>query len=141
MRVDITPIVRHAENLIESITAKSRSRASSDAHKLLLRFPDPTWAETAPGCTIWYNNEQELAQAIEALRYVALTWLRALISPDRDWEPTAEWPQPDNLIEAIRELAKYTPNPTEPPRTQSDLPRESSECVNLEEDSPVPVIV
>ncbi len=125
MRVDVVPILEHANRLEDAITRRSKSIASSTAHKLLCVLPDPTWAETAPGCSIFYNNEQGLAQAIEGLRYVALTWLRALISPDRDWEPSAEWPQPTNLIEATRELAQYGP----------------SESVNLKEDSSVPVEV
>ncbi len=127
MRVDIVPLVRHAENLTEAVAAKSRSRASSCAHKLLKLFPDPTWAETAPGCAIYYNDEQGLSQAIEGLRYVALTWLRALIDPSRDWEPTAEWPEPTNLVEATRELAKYMPV--------------QLEGIYLEEDGPVSVEV
>ncbi len=125
MRVDVVPILEQALCLADAITAKSKSRSSSTAYRLLRELPDPTWAETAPGCSIFYNNEQGLAQAIEGLRYVALTWLRALISPDRDWEPSAEWPQPTNLIEATRELAQYGP----------------SESVNLKEDGPIPVEV
>ncbi len=109
MRVDVNPIIEQACGLRNNIEDKSKSRASHYAHRLLCALPDPTWAETAPGCTIWYNGEQELAQAVERLRYVALTWLRALIDPSRNWEPTAKWPQPDNLIEATRELAKYAP--------------------------------
>ncbi len=123
--VDLQSILACSENLRNAIRAKSKSRGSSAAYRLLCTLPDPTWAETAPGCTIWYNGEQELAQAIEALRYVALTWLRALIDPSRDWEPSAEWPEPENLIQATRELAKYAP----------------SECVDLEENGPVPVVV
>ncbi len=125
MRVDIEPLIEHAHRMEAAITRRSKSAASSATHNLLVSFPDPTWAETAPGCTIWYNGEQELAQAIEALRYVALTWLRALIDPSRDWEPSAEWPEPENLIQATRELAKFAP----------------SECVNLEEDASHPVVV
>ncbi len=125
MRVDVEIVIGWAENLAIAISLKSRSKASHNAYRLLCALPDPTWAETAPGCTIWYNGEQELSQAIEALRYVALTWLRALIDPSRDWEPSAEWPEPANLLEATRELAKFAP----------------SECVNLEEDAANPVVV
>jgi hypothetical protein len=109
MRVAVAPIVEQAIRLSDSIYSKSKSRSSSAAYNLLCSIPDPTWAETAPGCTIWYNGEQELAQKIEGLRYVALTWLRALIDPSKDLEPSAKWPEPENLIQATRELAAYAP--------------------------------
>ncbi len=109
MRVDLEPIIAHATLCTDAINRKSRSMASSGIYNLLRTLPDPTWAETAPGCTIYYGEERDIALRIEALRYSALTWLRALIDPDKDWEPSAEWPQPENLIAATRELAQYVP--------------------------------
>lgn len=109
MRIDIAAALNQSDQLIEAITRKSRSLSSSAAHRLLSSLPDPTWAETAPGCAIYYGTEAEIAPRIEALRYSALTWLRGLIDPDKDWEPSAEWPQPENLIAATRELAQYLP--------------------------------
>ncbi len=116
--------LNEADHLIRAIEAKSRSRAQNHAHRLLCALPNPTWAETAPGLTIYHGNQQELAQKIEILRYSALTWLRALIDPTKDWEPSAEWPRPENLIEATRELEICT----------------ASECIYLEEDGSVAVI-
>ncbi len=127
MRVDVAGILIQSEQLIDSIAAKSKSRASSAGYRLLQTLPDPTWAETAPGCTIYYGNESGLAAAIEGLRYVALTWLRALIDPSRDWEPTAEWPAPENLIQATRELAQYTPQQLE--LQQQEFDRDVEELV------------
>ena len=55
MRIDLKPILNQATTLIAAIEAKSQSRASSAAHVLLCTLPDPTWAETAPGCRIYYG--------------------------------------------------------------------------------------
>ncbi len=109
MRVDVEPILERANFLVTAISDKSKSRASSESYDLLNAIPNPCWAETAPGCTIYYGDESIIAPKIEALRYSALTWLRALIDPNIDWEPDAEWPQPDNLIAAIRDLAVFAP--------------------------------
>lgn len=107
--VSLERIIERSDALCVAIGLKSKSRASHEAYRLVTTLPDPTWAESAPGCTIYYGTEAEVAPRIEALRYSALTWLRALITPDTDWEPSAEWPQPDNLIAATRELAQYVP--------------------------------
>ncbi len=109
MRVDVEPILERANRFVGAIGDKSRSRASHEAYELLCRLPDPCWAETAPGCTVHYGAESEIAPKLEHLRYSALTWMRALIDPVLDWEPDAEWPQPDNLIAAIRDLAVFAP--------------------------------
>ncbi len=124
MRVDVVPIIEQAVRLAAAIADKSKSRAAQEAHTLLTVMPSPCWAETAPGCTIYFNDEQGLAQKIEQLRYSVLTWLRALVDPRTDWEPSATWPEPVNLLDATRELAAY-----------------ASECVNLKEDGPVAVEV
>ncbi len=107
MRVDVEPILERANLLVNAIALKSKSGASHDAYELLRALPDPCWAETAPGVTIHYGDESIVAPKIEALRYSALTWLRSLINPEVDWEPDAEWPQPDNLIAAIRDLEVF----------------------------------
>ncbi len=112
MRVDVASIIEQANKFLEAINAKSRSRARSEAHKLLCALPDPTWAETVPGCSIWYGDEINDAEQIEGLRYIALTWLRSLISNTRNWEPTAEWPEPDHLVKAIRGLEWLLDPPT-----------------------------
>lgn len=109
MRVDVEPIIKQADLLCIAISIKSKSRASHEAYELLGVIPNPCWAESAPGCTIHYGDESIVAPKIEALRYSALTWLRALIDPTLDWEPTAEWPQPDNLVGAIRDLSAFVP--------------------------------
>ena len=109
MRVDIGAIVERADFFVAAIREKSKSRAAHRAHELIANMPNPCWAETEPGCTIFYGDEREAAFKIEALRYSALTWLRALIDPGLDWEPDAEWPQPDNLIAAIRDLEVFAP--------------------------------
>lgn len=124
MRVDIVPIIEQAGRLAVAITDKSKSRAAQEAHTLLTIMPSPCWAETEPGCTIYFNDEHVMAQKIELLRYCVLTWLRALIDPRTDFEPSATWPEPVNLLEVTRELAAY-----------------ASECVDLKEDGPVAVEV
>ncbi len=110
MRIDVVPIIEQAVRLAAAIADKSKSRASQEAHTLLTIMPSPCWTETAPGCSITYGHEIDMAISIHKLHYSALSWLKALMS-DHDWEPSAEWPQPDNLIEATRELAKYTSDP------------------------------
>ncbi len=120
MRVDVEPIIERAHLLVAAISDKSRSRSRSAAHQLLVALPDPTWAETAPGCAIYYGDESILAPSVEVLRYSALTWLKALVHPDTDWEPTAAWPQPDNLIAAIRDLEGQGTQPELEPSEYAD---------------------
>lgn len=109
MRIDLVPIVEMAANLLAAIDVRSKSRASSAAHQLLGMLPDPTWAETAPGMSIWYGTEAEAGQAIEALRTSCMRWLTWLIDPSSDCEPDNEWPRPGNLIEATRRLEAFMP--------------------------------
>lgn len=109
MRIDLVPIIVRANSLRHAIDGKSRSRSSSEAHKLLCAMPDPTWAETAPGYSVWYGVEAEASQAIEALRTSAMRWLTWLVNPESDCEPNNEWPRPENLIEATRRLEEFIP--------------------------------
>ncbi len=107
MRIDLTTVINQAEHLVHCISTKSRSRSMQAAHDLLCCMPSPCWAETAPGCTIYYGNEASMAIQLELLRYSALTWLRGLIDPDVAWEPNSEWPAPSNLVQAIRGLSEF----------------------------------
>jgi len=107
MRVYLPTTVDFAKTLLASIETKSKSCSMHTAHVLLTVMPSPCWAETAPGCTIYYGIEAEVAPKIEALRYSVLTWLRALINPEMSWEPSDPWPAPTALTEAIAALAPY----------------------------------
>ena len=113
MRIDLVPILAQANALVEAIRAKSASKASSAAHNLLCRLPDPTWAETAPGMRIYYGAEQDIDNRLNMLRYSAMKWLGWLITPDTDCEPNHQWPEPNTLSQSILALSEYAPGPTE----------------------------
>jgi hypothetical protein len=103
MRVDLGPIVEQAKALIIAIEAKSESRSSHAAHVLLGVLPSPTWAETAPGCRIYYGEgERELESRLNLLRRQAMNWLGWLI--DETHGPNEEWPEPKILIQVTRLL-------------------------------------
>ncbi len=125
MRVDVVPIIDAARELAEAISLKAVSRGRSAAHKLITALPDPSWADTAPGCSVYYNQEYEVAPEIEVLRSAAVTWYKALLALDADFPPDSAWPLPNKLTDATQNLAVFVP----------------SECVNLKEDGPVAVEV
>lgn len=106
MRLDLAPIIDQAQMLLTAIRAQSQSRASHAAHELLCKMPSPIWAETAPGCLIYYGFEREADQAMNVLRHNAMMWLRWLTE---DRQPGDEWPQPKRLTEAIQSLETFAP--------------------------------
>ena len=106
MRIDLEPVLAQAQTLITAIEAQSQSRASHAAHVLLGILPDPTWAETAPGCLIYYGDERDVDAALNVLRRHAMTWLGWLTE---ERAPSDEWPKPKRLAEAIQSLEAFTP--------------------------------
>lgn len=109
MRIDLEPIVEAAHRVREAISAKSKSRASSEAYRLLAALPDPTWAETAPGCAIYYGAEAEVNENLNVLRQRAMHWLDWLLMEGLLDTPNPEWPEPHKLVEAIQKVAEYLP--------------------------------
>lgn len=106
MRIDLDPVIEQAQTLLIAIEAQSQSRASHAAHVLLCMLPDPTWAETAPGCRIYYGAERDADAALNVLRRHAMTWLGWLTE---ERSPSDEWPKPKRLAEAIQGLAAFIP--------------------------------
>ena len=104
MRIDTAPIIAQAQTLLTAIEAQSQSRASHAAHVLLGVLPSPIWAETAPGCLIYYGAEREADQAMNSLRHHAMQWLRWLTE---ERSPSDEWPKPLRLAESIQRLEAF----------------------------------
>ncbi len=104
MRIDLAPILDKAQALLSAIEAQSQSRASHAAHVLLCTLPDPIWAETAPGCRIYYGIEQEADLALNRVRRHTMIWLQWLIE---ERQPDDEWSKPRNLIEAVHHLESF----------------------------------
>ena len=84
---------RQRRLLIAAIEAKSQSHRSA-AHVLLCTLPDPTWAETAPGCRIYCGFEREVDASLNSLRKDVARWLCYLVE---DRQPDDGWPEPIQL--------------------------------------------
>jgi hypothetical protein len=108
VRIDVTPIIEAGRELTEAILAKSLSRSSAAADKLLKLLPSPMWAETAPGVAIYYGSEQEATLRLNGLRVHVMNWMMRFVDPDVSQEADDEWPVSARLELAIQRLAEMT---------------------------------
>ncbi len=106
MRIDLAPIVTEAQALLDAIERKQRGQARDAAHRLMCALPIPSWADPAPGVTILYGPEKEVAQPVEWIRHSTATWIKWLVD---NGDPGSEWPTPAMLTEATRALEEFIP--------------------------------
>ena len=69
-------------------------------------LPIPSWADPAPGVSIFYGPEQWITVHVEQLRYSTAQWTMWM---NEHGEPGQEWPYPQLLEEATQELMEYLP--------------------------------
>lgn len=110
MRLDLSPIILEAVELLNSIEAKSLSRSANSADRLLKLMPSPLWAETAPGSTVWTPEEKELTGLLNVLRCNAMTWMIRFCNDDISQESDDEWPLPVKLKAATQVLLSFGQN-------------------------------
>lgn len=108
MRLENLPeVLIEAERLISAIEAKSWHHSVNAAHKCLCVMPSPAWMEDAPGLAKYYGNEPEANRWLNRLRRNIMGCLISLLSEDRSWEATDDWPPPVNLKWAVGELRVF----------------------------------
>ncbi len=105
MRIDLAPVIEAAETLVKAIELEQRGPARDAAHLLICTMPMPSWGDPAPGVTILYGPEVEIAPDIEVLRFSACTWLKWLASD----EINRKWPEPEVLRATISHLRDFVP--------------------------------
>jgi hypothetical protein len=110
MRIVLGPIMLEAYCLLDSIEAKSWSRSAASADRLLKLLPSPCWAETAPGCAIYYGDEQEATRRTNHLRLQAMNWMMRFCDPTISQEADDDWPTPARLDLAVTSLAEMNQN-------------------------------
>ncbi len=95
--------------LTEAILAKSLSRSTAAADQLLRLLPSPLWAETAPGCAIYYGDEKEVNTRMNLVRCHAMKWMERFVDESISQEADDDWPVPARLDLAVQRLAEYKP--------------------------------
>jgi hypothetical protein len=105
MRINVQPILEKSGELLAAIEAKSLSRSASSADALLKLLPSPMWAETAPGCAIYYPGEKDTHDRINMLRRNVMRWMDRFVDPEISQESDDEWPVPTKLAEMVRRLS------------------------------------
>lgn len=107
MRLNLAPIIEHAEKLLAAIEVKSWHHAVNAAQACLEAMPSPAWMETEPGMASYSPFEGEANRWLNILRTNVCGWMGQLVNPDRSWEASDKWPEPNGLRLAMENLKGF----------------------------------